>query len=97
VTSRPTRDTLFGCVLCLSLAGCSDSLEDQQARIEKFVKSNRYGNSADQWLIKRNAFGDFEKVALVFGFMNDSEFCEDIATLYMGKYPRDRYICLPAN
>jgi len=69
--------------LILLLAGCSDSLEDQAARYDKFVKANKYGYSRDQWLMKHNAFGDWEKVALVFGFMDDEEFCEDIAKLYV--------------
>lgn len=79
------------------LFGCKDSLESQHERIEKFVKTNRIGSGSDAWLIKHNTFGDFERVALVFGFINDSEFCQDIAELYMKKYPADRYICMLAN
>lgn len=95
--NRPTRKTLFGCVLCLILAGCSDSLEDQHANLENFVKSHKIGSSSDMWLMKHNAFGDWEKVTLIFGFMDDGEFCEDIAQLYMGKYPLDKFRCAPAN
>lgn len=87
--------TILG--LALLLFGCSDSLEGQTERWGKFLKNNRYGTSSDSWLVKRNAFGDWEKVAVVFGFLDDREFCEDIAGLYMKKYPSDRYRCDSAN
>lgn len=79
------------------LVGCSDSLEDQAARLEKFVKANRYGSSRDQWLIKHNAFGDWEKVTLVFGYMDDREACDEIVQLYIQKYPLAKYRCEAAN
>ncbi len=92
-----SRRTALGCVLCLIVAGCSDSLEDQHERLEKFVKTHRVGSSSDMWLMKHNAFGDWERVTLVFGFMDDREFCDDIADLYMQKYPLDKYLCVRAN
>lgn len=91
------RLTACAIIVAILLAGCSDSLQDQMARLEKFVNAHQYGSSKDVWLIKKNAFGDFEKVALVFGFMSDREFCEEVADLYMKKYPADKYICFPAN
>lgn len=83
--------------IAFMLVGCSDSLEDQTARLEKFVTANKYGSSRDYWLVKRSMFGSLDKAALVFGLMDDQEFCEDLAKLYMSKYPADRYFCLPAN
>ena len=47
--------------------------------------------------IRRADGGDWEKVTLVFGLTDDSEFCDDLAQLYMGKYPLDKYRCMPAN
>lgn len=79
------------------LVGCKDSLEDQVAAWEKFVSKNRYGSDADVWLVKHNAFGDWERVALIFGFTDDRSFCDDVATLHMKKYPADRYRCDKAN
>ena len=84
--------------LCLALNlnsfGCN-SLEVQKARLEGFVKDHPFGSSRDVWLVKQNFFGQYEKVALVFGFVNDYEFCDDVAQLYMRKYPNDRYMCVP--
>lgn len=79
------------------LVGCKDSLEDQVATWEKFVSKNRYWSDADVWLMKHNAFGDWERVALIFGFTDDRSFCDDVAALYMKKYPADRYRCDKAN
>lgn len=94
------RSGLFGVfvgALVLCLAGCDDSLESQRASLDKFVAKSRIGSSSDVWLTKFNALGDWERVALIFGFMDDREFCEDIAQLYMKKYPVDRYRCDRAN
>lgn len=55
------------------------------------------GDSTDQWLLKYNMFGEWEKVTLGFGFMDDSAFCMEIADLYMRKYPGERYSCMLAN
>lgn len=80
-----------------SLAGCDQSYEDQIKALEKFASKSRIGSSSDQWLMKYNALGQWEKVALVFGFMADVEFCDEVAELYMSKYPSSRYMCFPAN
>lgn len=81
----------------LLLAGCSDDLEDQQRRLEKFVQSNRIGSHADVWLVKTSSVFPNDRVALIFGFMDDFEFCYEIAELYMKKYPGDLYACAYAN
>lgn len=88
---------LFVAAAALVLVGCSDSLEDQTARLEKFAKANKYGTSNDYWLVKNSPIAGPNKVALVFGLMDDREFCEDLARLYMNKYRGDRYTCLSAN
>lgn len=81
----------------LAISGCSESYEDQTAALEKFTQKTRVGTSADVWLMKHNFFGEWEKVTLVFGFTDDFDFCQEIADLYMGKYPTDRYSCFLAN
>ena len=84
-------------VLFAFLASCSDSLEDQAAKLETFVKNNRYGSGGDVWLVKRNAFGDHEKVSLVFGFLDDFEFCTEVAAMYNQRYPNASLYCAFAN
>ncbi len=84
-------------IFAFILSSCSGSLEDQSAKLDAFVKGNRYGTSADVWLVKHNAFGENERVTLVFGFLDDFSFCAEIAELYMQKYPADQYRCQLAN
>jgi hypothetical protein len=71
--------------------------ETQLGLLEKFVAWNKVGQSSDIWIVKNNMFGQNEKVALVFGFMDDSEFCREVADLYMKRYPASRYSCALAN
>lgn len=84
------------CVV-LFLAACEQDYEDQFSNLERFISSNQIGNGGDYWLVKRSPIAGAHPVALVFGFMDDAEFCYEIAELYMQKYPRDRYTCRPGN
>lgn len=79
------------------LPGCEDKLEDQMERLTKAVSSDKYGQSSDVWLVKFNAFGEWEKTALVFGYLDDFGFCNEVATMYVNKYPSDQYSCQVAN
>lgn len=71
--------------------------QDQLDNLSKVVKKGKIGGSTDYWLTKTNFFGDADRVALVFGLMDDLEFCQDLATLYSRKYANSRYYCVPAN
>lgn len=79
------------------ISGCTDSLESQQKKWEGFVSKNRYGFAADVWLVKLNALGQYEKVGVIFGFMDDYQFCTEIADLYTKRYPLDSYTCQLSN
>jgi hypothetical protein len=79
------------------LIGCSPGLETQTRLLEMFVKWNRIGSSSDIWLVKHNVFGMDEKVAFVFGFVDDYGFCREVAEMYMKRYPNSRYSCALAN
>ena len=61
-----------------------------------FTSKNQWGNSEDYWLEKNTSEG-WEKVALVMGYWNDLEGCEDIKATLETKYPRAQYRCIPAN
>lgn len=78
------------------IAGCSDSYDDQVARLESHVKGNKIGSSNDFWLVKRS-FGVDDRVALMFGYMNDFSGCDEIAQMLNERYPGTGYICIPAN
>jgi uncharacterized lipoprotein NlpE involved in copper resistance len=84
-------------IVILLLVGCSNSLDSQTFRLATFIKYNQMGSSRDYWLVKHNLLGDLEKVSLIFGFADDREFCEEVASLYMKKYPASRYLCTAAN
>lgn len=81
----------------LLLAGCQKTYEDQLGSLEQHTRGNRVGQSADVWLIKRNAFGDMEKVALFFGYWDDFSACSEMASMYMQRHPGDAYSCGYAN
>jgi hypothetical protein len=84
-------------IIPMFLSACEESYTDQFKKFEARVAANRLGSSADHWVVKRNALGEWEKVALVFGFADDRRFCGEVVELYMRRYPSDRYMCLPAN
>lgn len=84
-------------IAAIFLAGCSPSYEDQQAKIERFAKANRFGDYQDMWLVRDGMFAT-ERVALIYAMGPDSEFCAELAQMYNEKYPTGAvYSCEPAN
>jgi hypothetical protein len=94
--NRIAFSTIFiiGCTSLLT--SCEKSYEDQRGSLEKFVAKGKIGTSPDYWLVKNGAYGP-ERTGLIFGYMNDFQFCSEIAELYVKKYPIDRYSCEKAN
>lgn len=88
--------TLAFLALGACLSSCGDGYNHQISAIELFFKTGRTGSSSDYYLVKIGLAGP-DKVAVIFGFMDDKEFCEDIAKLYMSKYPAASYRCEKAN
>lgn len=80
----------------LILTGCGDSYEDQLDRLDKHLSSGRIGSSADIWLVKRS-FGVDDRVALVFGYLDDFATCLELASMLNARYPSANYACRPAN
>lgn len=74
------------------LSGCGDKLERQVDRVEAFFSLLPVGSSPDFLLIK-SGHKARDPVAVVFGMSNDSEFCNELAELYMQRYPLDNYYC----
>jgi len=93
VTLRPTTVAVCSALL---LAACKPEYGDQVKKLEKFLAGNQIGSSPDYWLVKQT-LGLDDRVAVVFGFLNDLEFCQAIADLYVKRFPADRYTCVPAN
>lgn len=61
-----------------------------------FVSQNKWGSSEDYWLEKW-ALGEWEKVALVMGYWNDWETCEEMKAFWQNTYAGADYRCIPAN
>jgi len=78
------------------ISGCEKNYDDQVRDIENFFAKNKTGTSADYMLVKNGAFG-LDKVAVIFGFMDDQAFCREIAELYMQRYKGVQYACIPMN
>ena len=88
--------SLLGIVSLALLAGCSDDLDAQQRTLDRFADRNQIGSSEDYWLEMLNLAGEWERVALVYGYYDDFSGCSDIARLLMSDYDRV-YRCIPAN
>ena len=65
------------------LAGCSET---------GIPKSDK----PDAWLEVLNVFGEWERVALVFGYFDDYSGCKDIADALHDKFQRE-YRCVPTK
>ena len=91
------RVILLVAALSIALSGCGGSYERQIKTLEAVIRWIQVGNSNDYWLEMKNALGQWERVALVFGYWDDYEGCKDIIRL-LGKenYARE-YRCVPAN
>lgn len=91
------RNSIVFVALAFLTAACQPTYEEQVAKLAASLKEKRIGSSGDYWLVKRNFFDQDERVALVFGFTGDEDFCLEVAELYMRKHPLDKYKCHPAN
>jgi len=49
------------------------------------------------YLEKYNMFGEWERTAIMFGFYNNYEGCEEIKNALFLNYPNLEYRCVPAN
>jgi len=85
------------CILFVAVLGaCSNDFEDQRAQLLKAAARHQVGSAPDYVLTKYN-FGEPDPVAVVFGMLDDYEFCAELADTYMKRYPADTYVCLPVK
>ena len=81
----------------VSLFGCSrkESFTDGAERLTKFIQEKPIGQS-DTWLEKQSLMsGEWDRIVLIFGYMDDSEACQEVRELLALKYPEHRYRCVP--
>lgn len=91
------RQLLILIVAAASLSGCGDSYDNQVSRFESFVNLRKLGSSHDVWLEKFTFAGEWEKTALIFGYTDDFDACQNIISAWRTKYPLDTYRCTLAN
>ena len=86
------------------LASCSsEPTNSPSMEIEGFdqlvdqVEQRKIGYSADQWIEMHNDAGEWERVGLIFGYVDDYEECvKAIGGLKKVNFARE-YRCVPAN
>lgn len=85
---------LSGAVLAMS--ACGGDYEDQRDKVLGELKGEQVGASPD-YLLTKYGMGGRDPVALVFGMADDYAYCQELAEMYMKRYPADTYSCEPAN
>jgi hypothetical protein len=90
---------LCGWILAtLILAGCSESLEDADKRMESMVKGHQYGSSPDVWMEKYSSLRDeWDRVGLIYGMNGDMEACTNLVTSLSEGVAEQQWRCRPAN
>jgi hypothetical protein len=76
----------------------AQSYEQNLSRLVDHVNSNTSLQGA-YWLEMQNAFGEWEKMMLIFGYADpgDQAACEAVTTLTRKQNPTGKYRCNPVN
>jgi hypothetical protein len=82
----------------IGLVGCSETTAlDEFEAFEAEIAANQLGSAADHWIEIKNALGEWERVGLVYGYVDDSDECKKaIAGLQKVNFERE-YRCVPAQ
>ena len=89
------RAFLLVAVVASTLSACG-GYESQIKRLEAAIRWLQVGHSNDYWMEVKNFEGNWERVALVFGYWDDYEGCQEIIGILGKNYAR-HYRCVPAN
>ena len=90
------RAVLLLISMILALSACERSYDAEVDSLKDFFRKNRIGDGAEFMLTKTSSLGPSD-VAVVFGYMDDSAGCNDIARLLNAEYPDVSYYCTPMN
>lgn len=82
--------------LSMQLSACSDSLDNDYARIEHAL-NEKVGSDNDYYIGYRGLDGRFVHVGVIYGQANDQQLCEEIVTLYNNWKDANAYFCKQAN
>jgi hypothetical protein len=96
--SRSVKMALISAAVAVGLSGCGDSYDTKVSTLSTLLQWMQIGKSRDQWLEKKNFIsGEWEKVALMFGYWDDNSACTEIVGALGESYPQWQYRCVPAN
>lgn len=94
--SKRATAILATCALFGALMACGDDYNDERARLLRAAAAHQVGTAPDYVLTKYN-FGIPDPVGIIFGMMDDYQFCSELAEVYTKRYPADTYVCLPVK
>lgn len=85
-------------VLIGIVSGCADEggVPGYNA-LEDHVQGTRVGRNADHWIEMKNAFGEWERTGLIFGYADDYDECTKAIAGLKDANPGREYRCAPAN
>lgn len=92
--------TPFALIAASVLTASCGSKEGEIANYASFVKyvqTNRVGQDNDDWIEMKNMAGEWEKTALVFGYIGDYDECVKAIAGLKRANPNREYRCVPAN
>jgi len=92
---QATIRILIGIFLIIGTTGCAKRLDpaEQDKTIQNLLRDKGIDGA---WLEKRsNMSGEWDRVALIYGYVDDYEACEEIQYMYLVKYPALQYRCVP--
>ncbi|MEP1934944.1 MAG: hypothetical protein ABJJ37_27030 [Roseibium sp.] len=81
-----------------ALPSLADDYDEDLMTFSRTVQTNDLTKNG-YWLETKNAFGDWEKLILIFGYFDpgDKANCEKVRQLYATGGMSDRYRCIPVN
>ena len=87
---------LIAAVIGLTSCGGDDGIEGYDA-LSRHVEGNRVGGGSDQWIEMVNIAGAYERVGLIFGYVDDRQACLEAIAGMREANPGREYVCTPAN
>lgn len=96
--SRPMikRSVLIAAIVGLAACGERSGIKGYDA-IAQHVEGSRVGRASDHWIERQSLSGSWERVGLVFGYMDDRQACLDAIAGMKAADPDREYTCVPAN
>ena len=90
------RSVLIAAVVGLASCGGGSDIKGYDA-IARHVEGNRVGRASDHWIERQSISGSWERVGLVFGYVDDRQACVDAIAGMKAADPDHEYTWVPAN